>query len=460
MEGTEKKTGLPIIVIDNFNNLQKLTLVTRAFLATGHNLFELFSKLHPAIAASVLQFLSSNERAEAIQNLNKDFDPQILSFLDEGVRESVLDLWAVNEIAQKLEKLEGQDAIKILEELNVEERKALLLAINPAIRIFLEEGLAYPEETAGRLMQHQIVALPQEWDVVRTKSFFKNSKTIPLHIDEIYIFDKHRKPTGKVSLTDFMRADDKISLQNISSNIEAVLQTTTNQADVLFAFRTYALKAIPIVDVKERLVGVVHLTDIIDLIYSESQDEFLHSGGVEESDFYDTPVNTSIARLKWLSFSIIGSLITAILIGLFQKVIARNTMLVPLISFITTISSIAGIQVVTVNIRALINRELNLINLKSTFWKEIFVALINSVIIGVVFGITFSVRYLDYRLIYIITSSFIFNFLCSAIVGTVSPIMLQRMGMDPALGASVLLSCVIDILSTLSFLTIATWMLM
>lgn len=432
-----------------------VTLVRDLLENDPRRISEVFSTLHPATAASVLQFLVGHEREAVISELGQNFDPEILSFLDESIRESMLDLWAVHEIAQKLEQLDGQDALKILEELDKEERRALLRALNPDIRVFLEEGLAYPEDSAGRLMQRQVVAIPQEWNVAKTRDFLTTATNLPQDLSEIFLVDKSRKPIAKLCVVSLLNADAKTKVKDLAVPLEITFPAIADEKDIMFAFKTFALKSAPVVDKHDKLIGVLWVNDMIDVMYTEAQEEFLHAGGLEDSDFYDNVRKTTQARLRWLSFSIFGSTGVAMLMAMFNDVIAQKPELFPLLAVIMNISAVAGIQVVTVIIRALVNRELSFINIKRTLLKESLVAIINGILLGLFFGLLFTVRNMDYRIGLVFAASLILTMIYGALAGTVFPNIFNKLGFDPSLSSGAFLSCTIDAFATISFLLIA-----
>ncbi len=446
---------------DNFEKLQQMVNVVYELLDNDQKkIIELFQTLHPANAASILQFLSPNAREEVIAVLGQHFDPEILSYLDESVLETVLDLWAVHEIAQKLERIEDQqDVLKILEDLDKEERRAMLRALNPELRVFLEEGLAYPESTAGRLMQHQVVAVPYEWTVSKVRTFLSTATNLPKDLDEIFIVNKARKPVAKIAIATLIREPGSKYLKDICEELEVVFKANETDKDIVFAFKKYFMKSAPVVDKQDKLIGVVQITDIIDMIYDDAQEEFFHSGGLEESDFYDNLLETTRARLKWLTFSIFGSVGVAILIDSFRNMIAQKPILVALMAITTSISSVASMQVVTIIIRALVNRELNVINIKRTILKEVLVSLINGLILGIFFGVIFGIKAMDYKLSIVMLVSLTVSMLLSAITGTLFPMAFNKLGIDPALSSGAFLTCTMDGFSALTFFMIAKFML-
>lgn len=445
-----------IITNDKFQQIQEMVKVIRDLLESRkEDIVLIFDTMHPADAAILLQFLTHTEREEVVSVLGQSFDPEILSYLDESVRDSILDMWAVHELARKLEQLEGQDAIKILEELHKEERRALLRAVKPEIRVFLEEGLAYPEESAGRLMNHQVVAIPQDWTVGQVRSFLMTASSLPDDLLEIFVVDRMRSPIGKILLNRLFKESANVGIKEILVEIEVVFAATAQQDDIIFAFRKYSLISAPVVDKNNRLIGVISVNEILDLMHIQAQEGFLHSGGLDESDFYANWWQTSKARIRWLSVSMLASAVVAMMIDSFNDLISKRAELAALISIVMSMSGNAGVQVVTVIIRALMNRELGKVNTRRTVVKELMVGITNGVLLGIFFGCVFGLRDMDYRFIILFISSLILSMIWTAIAGTIFPIFLNRVGIDPALSAGVFLSATIDAVAAFAFLSIA-----
>lgn len=450
--------ALPSVVKKNrFEEAEQRVRIVRDFLEyKKEDIEKIFNSLHPGDAAITLQFLSSSEREEVVLILGHKFDIEILSFLDESVRESILDRWGVQELAQKLEELEGQDALRILEELHKEERRALLRAIRPEIRFFLEEGLSYSEGSAGRLMEHQVVAIPQEWKIDQVRKFLASAGNLPEDILEIFVVDKNRYPIGCISLNQILKVDGKSIVSDIAREIEVVFSADADQRDVTFSFRQYSLLAAPVIDLEDRLIGVISVQTVLDIMHTEAQEDFLHSGGMAESDFYENWWGTSKARIRWLSMSIFASLGIAILISFFQDMIAKKTELAVLITIVMSMSGNAGVQVVTVIVRALVNRELGQVNMGRAILKELVVGLINGIILGGFFGLFFWYKFADYKFGMLLTFSLVASMLWTAIAGTFLPIIMNKFGSDPALSAGPFLGATIDAFSCVAFLAIAT----
>ncbi len=452
---------LPIPLEDNFKQLHDLIKVIRNLLDENpKNIVQIFTSLHPSTAASVLQLMTQNEREEIIAILGTHFDPEILSYLDETVLDNILDLWAIHEVAEKLEHLDRQDAIKILEELHKEERRGLLRALKPQIRVFLEEGLSYAEETAGRLMQHQVVAIPLEWTVDKVTQFIKNANNLPEELEEIFIVNKERAPISKIHISTLLKHSPQTPIAQICTPIEFIFSCNDDQSDVCFKFRKYGIRDAPVIDENKKLVGIILITDIVDLIHQQAQNDMMHSGGLEESDFYRSLIKTSAGRLKWLSFSVFGSFGVAMIVDSFQELMATKVQLVALLTVVLNISAASGVQVVTVVMRAILNRELNTINFKRTLVKELLVAMINGAVLGLFFGLIFGIKTIDFKFSILVIGSLIVSFVGGSIAATLFPVLFNKFGIDPTLSSGALLGCTVDAITTFGFLWLARMIFM
>ncbi len=446
-----------LTVINNeFAKIQKLIIVVKALLEHDKDITKIFEKLHPSTAASILEFLNNQEREQAILSLEQNFDPEILNFLDPIIIEKISKLWDATEFAKILDQLEDNEIFKILENLEIEEQTEILKFLNIENQKFIKESLAYPEDSVGRIMDNQFIAINENAKVREAKNFISNNSDLIDDAIEIYLINTKFQPLYKLDLAALFKHKDEILLKDISSEIEVCFDIEAKPKDVVFAFKNYKEKSIPIVSKKKgKLIGIVKITEIIDLIYSFSEEEFLHSGGIQDSDFYSNLFQTSYARLKWLSFSTIGSVLIAFLIDEFRDIIQKKSELTALQTIISSITAVSAIQVVTVNIRAIADRKLTSLNMKSILWKEFCVSLINSAILGLIIGIIFGFKNGDFSFFFLITFSLIFSMNWGAISGTILPILFNKIKVDPALSSGTFLSVAIDAFSAFIFFSIA-----
>lgn len=414
--------------------------------------------LHAADIAQLIQLMSPYYRNEFVDILGENFNPEILTYLDDSVRESIIDLWAQTELSAALSKVEEQDAVEILSELDSDTRRTLLRTLKPELRILLEEGLAYPEYSAGRIMQHDFIALPKKWLVSQAIAFLQRAHAkIDSHI--IFIVDENRKPIGYINFSILFMSQHEKTLADISEPLIYQAKITDTQEDICLMFKKYFIDTIPIVDHKNKLVGIILLSNIIDIVYETAQESFLQSAGVTESDFYSTIFSTLAARWKWLAVSGLHSFLSAYVTYAFLDVISKNIILTPLIPVLGAVCGTAGLQAVTVTIRALIGRELVKANTLRSIRKEAIIGLFNGIITAIIITLLLIFFMLDHASILKIGGVFglsiFLGIIFSTVAGSAIPILLTRLNIDPAISAGPLLASFSDTVGLLIILNLA-----
>lgn len=452
---------LPTLVIENeFENLQKITNYLKELLEEDSlkDAGKLFNTLHPANAALVLQFLGKSERKELIEGMGKYFNPEVLIFLEEVIKDEVISWIATKQFSIMIEQLDERDAIEILKDLTKEQIEVIMPTLSLQMRKSLSIGLSYPENSAGRLMDHNIIAVPFDWTIGQIKHFLRISKILENH-EYIFLISKKGMPFGKISTMQLIREKPEEKAKNICEPIDIVFNYLTTIDDIIYSFRKYRVNAAPIINEKNVLIGMINLKDIIDIIHEKAQEDFLHSAGVSESDFYENFLTTSYKRIKWLSISILGALGVSVLINHFEFFLSQNPKITPLLSLITSITTTSAIQVVTVIISAILNRELGIINVKRAIIKEAIVSIINGLFIGGSIGIVLWALGFSAQIAFLLIISFVGSMFFSAVIATTLPFLLHKFDFDPSVSTGSLLSCITDAIAALAFLTLAKFAL-
>lgn len=444
--------------VDNISSL--LTQITEIIdQQNSTKLKEEMNKLHVADAAELIEILSPYYRNELISMLGNHFDSEIIAYLDESVREAIIDLWAQTELSAALSKVDEQDAVEILSELTPESRRSLLRTLKPELRIILEEGLAYPDYSAGRIMQHEFIALPKQWTVNQAIAFLHRANNSTIETNMIYLVDEQRKLVGSVSFAKLLMLGHDSTLEAVADKIVYQAKITDDQEDIFLMFKKYFVDTIPVIDSKDKLVGIILLSNIIDLIYENAQESFLQSAGVTESDFYSNVISTLNARWKWLAVSCLHSLLSAYVTYMFLDVLGKHLILATLNPILAAICGTAGLQTVTVTIRALIGRELIQANTFRAIRKEAIIGLLNGIASAIIISTLLFFIITDVTNIGAISLIFgisiFFGIILATFAGSVIPIFLTRMGIDPAISAGPLLSSFADTIGLLIILNLA-----
>lgn len=423
---------------------------------------EIAHELHAADFADLLQELTSEERRLIIAVTRHIIDPETLNHLDEAVREEVIDLMGPRELAQAVTELETDDAVEILEELDDDAKRRILEAMPAEERAGIEQGLTYPEDSAGRLMQRALVAVPQHWTVGETIDFLRANDDLPDDFYDLFIVDPTHTPVGAVPLSRAIRNKRAVKLTEIMETDFRVIPATMDQESAAHIFRQYGIVSAPVVDEGGRLIGVITVDDVVHVIEEEAEEDLLGIVGVSETDFHAPAVSTAWRRVRWLVVTLCNSAIAATVILQFQATIEQIVALAVLMPIVAAMGGNAGVQVITVTVRALATRDLQ--PRGHAVWrliaKELMVGAINGVVFAAIVGLAAALWFGSWELGAVLAGAMIFNMVWAGLAGTLIPVTLARFEIDPAIGAGPFLTTTTDVLGFFSFLGLATLFLL
>ena len=426
---------------------------------------ELIKPLHYADVADLLERLDAEDRARLVEIIRTNFDAAILSELDETVRDQIIDLLGLDEVAVAVSDLDTDDAVTVLEELDEAEQRQVLNSIPAAERTVIEEGLAYPKDSAGRLMQREFVSVPEGWTVGETIDYMRASvdsedNNLPDYFYSIFVVDPDHKPVGKVMLDQLLRTRRPVRMTEIVEPEKKVVAVTMDQEDVAFLFRQRDLVSAPVVDELGRLVGVVTIDDIVDVIDEEHEEDIMYLAGIGEDDLYDAAIDTTRARFSWLAVNLLTAIVASLVISLFDATIDQLVALAILMPIVASMGGNAGTQTLTVTVRALAMKELTATNAARVIGKEILVGAINGVLFAVFAGVVVWVWFGSQVLGLVIGLAMVVNMTVAGLAGTTIPLMLEHARIDPAIASSVFLTTVTDVVGFFVFLGLAAIILL
>ena len=423
----------------------------------------LVGDLHPSDSADLLERLSADERTGAIEFLRDDFDPEILSELDETVRDHVVELMGMENVAAAVQEMDSDDALDVIEELDEDEQQQVLDAIPAGDRTILEEGLSYPEDSAGRLMQREVVTVPTFWNVGEAIDFLRQSAdldgppeaTLPDQFYDLFVVDPAHRPVGTITLSKVLRTGRPVAVTDIMETDMRILPVSMDQEDVAFVFRQRDLVSAPVVDEAGRLVGAITIDDVVDVIHEEHEEDIMRLGGVQEDDLYDATVATTQARFSWLLVNLVTAILASLVIGLFNATIEQMVALAVLMPIGASMGGNAGTQTLTVAVRALAMKELTPTNAGRVIGKEALVGVFNGVLFAGLIGGVAWVWFGNSALGLVIGLAMIVNMFVAGLAGTTIPLALNRMGVDPAVASGVVLTTITDVVGFFVFLGLA-----
>ena len=425
----------------------------------------LIEPLHYADVADLLERLDGEDRARLVEIIRSDFNAEILSELDETVRDQIIDLLGLEEFSAAVSDLNTDDAVTVLEELDEVEQRQVLDYIPVAERTVIEEGLAYPKDSAGRLMQRELVSVPEVWTVGETIDYVRSSvasedNNLPDHFYSIFVVDPEHKPVGKVMLDQLLRTRRPVKMTEIVEPEKKIVAVTMDQEDVAFLFRQRDLVSAPVVNESGRLVGVITIDDIVDVIDEEYEEDIMYLAGIGEDDLYNATIDTTRARFSWLSINLLTAIVASLVISLFDATIDQLVAVAILMPIVASMGGNAGTQTLTVTVRALAMKELTATNAARFIGKEVLVGAINGLLFAVFAAAVVWVWFGSQILGLVIGLALVVNMIVAGLAGTTIPLMLEHARIDPAIASSVFLTTVTDVVGFLVFLGLAAIILL
>ena len=431
----------------------------------GARVKDLVAPLHYADVADLLEHLSAEERHALIDVIRDGFDAEILSELDETVRDEIIEWLGIADVAAAVAELESDDAVQIIEELDEAEQQKVLEAIPAGERTLIEEGLAYPEDSAGRLMQRELVTVPTFWNVGQTIDFMRHSAdleedALPAVFYDIFVVDPAHKPVGAVPLSRLLRTRRPVPVAEIMDAEMKLIPVETDQEDVAFLFRQRDLVSAPVVDDGGRLVGAITIDDVVDVIHEELEEDIMRMGGVREDDLYSAAVDTTRSRFSWLVVNLATAILASLVIGFFEATIEQIVALAVLMPIVASMGGNAGTQTMTVVVRALAMKELTSTNTLRVIGKELLVGAFNGILFAALTGGVAWMWFGSPALGVVIALAMIINMVVAGLAGTTIPLVLERAGVDPAVASGVVLTAITDVVGFFGFLGLAALILL
>ena len=413
--------------------------------------------LHQSELGDVLEALHPEQRRALVDLLGSDFDFSALNEVDEAIRLDIVDNLPNAQIAQAVQELDSDDAVYILEDLEKEDQDEILSQLPFTERIRLRRALDYPEETAGRRMQTEFVAVPPFWTIGQTIDYMREDKNLPDRFSQIFVIDPSFKLLGAIDLDQILRTKRAVKVEEIMHETLHAIPATMDQEEAAREFEQYNLLSAAVVDENGRLVGVLTIDDVVDVIQEEAEEDLLRMGGVGDEELSDSVLATSRSRVPWLLVNLGTAFLAASVIGLFDRTIEHIVALAVLMPIVAGMGGNAGSQTMTVTVRALATRDLDIYNAARIIRRELGVGFVNGVVFAVLIGMVAGFWFRDPNLGGIIAAAMIINMFAAALAGILIPLVLDRFKIDPAVASAVFVTTVTDCVGFFAFLGLATW---
>ena len=415
--------------------------------------------LHPSDVANLIENLSSETRAKLIEIEEFDIDPEIFVEINESIQTEILQLLSSESISKIIKRLESDNAISIIENLNKEKKDSVLDKLPPKDRFLLEEGLSYPEDSAARIMQREFTAVPSDWSVGQTIDYLRESKDLPEEFLEIFVVNNDFKPIGIVPSSRVLRTPREKKMNSIMREMPVLISVNMDKEEVGHTFENYNLVSAGVVNKNNKLVGMITADDVVTVVQEEAEEDVLRLAGVGDEEITDSVIVKTKRRFNWLLLNLFTALLATWVISLFGASIEQMVALAFLMPIVASMGGNAGTQTLTVSVRALATKELTAANAIKIITKETFVGGINGLIFAIIIGVLASYWFQDNLLGIVIALAMILNLLIAGMAGILIPLSLNKFKIDPALASGVILTTITDVFGFLSFLGLASILL-
>jgi len=412
--------------------------------------------LHPSDVANLIENLPEETRTKLIELESFSIAPEIFIELNESIQSDVLKLLSIDSIANIIKRLESDNAVAILENLDLVKKNLILDKLPPKDRFLLEEGLSYPEDSAARIMQREFTAVPSDWTVGQTIDYLRESKDLPQEFLEIFIVDNDFKPIGTAPSSRVLRASRDSKMNAIMREMPVLISVNMDKEEVGHTFENYNLVSAGVVNKNNKLVGMITADDVVTVVQEEAEEDVLRLAGVGNEEITDTVFVKTRRRFNWLLVNLATALLASWVISIFGAEIEKVVALAFLMPIVASMGGNAGMQTLAVTIRAIATKELSSSNINKIVGKEFLIGVLNGIIFAIITGIIVHLWFKQIDLSVIIAASMVLNMIVAGLFGILIPVTLKKMNIDPALASSVFVTTVTDVIGFLSFLGIGS----
>lgn len=419
--------------------------------------YRLAQPLHAADIADLFELTPRGDRGDLARALGDLMSGDVLAEINDYVREDLLDVLPAAMVADLAGQMDTDDAVAFIEDLEEDEQQAVLAELDPEDRAAIEDALSYADETAGRIMQRELVAAPEHMSVGQLIDFLRDNPDLTTEFWEIFIVDPQHRPIGTCRLSWILRTPRDISLSDVMKRSQTLIPVDMDQEEVALRFQKYALISAAVVDDAGRLVGVITADDIVHIIQEESGEDILLLSGAGEGDINEPISDSYKARVRWLIANLGTAMVASFIIAQFGAAIETMVALAILMPIVASIGGNAGTQTLAVTVRALATNQLTQSNTMRSIWREVRVAMLIGATVAIIAGLGAWAVFGNPMLGGVIASAILFNIVIAGLSGVAIPIFLDRLDQDPAVSSSIFVTMITDSMGFLIFLGLAVF---
>lgn len=413
-------------------------------------------ELTAADTGELLAKINEEDRAELVGMYSEALDPLAFTEMDQELSRKTLEDMPAVDVAALLAELESDDAIELIENLSPEFQNEIMRKLSAKMRVVLEEGLSFPEDSAGRIMQREFVAIPQFWTVGKTIDYLRAAgDNLPEEFFDVFVIAPNYTIVGEIPLNKMIRAPRSSKVEDLALDNPYTIPADMDQEEAAHLFRRENLVSAPVVDQGGRMIGVITIDDVIDVIDEEAEEDIFRLAGLDAADMYHAVFSTTGKRFRWLFLNLLTAILASVVISFFDATIEQIVALAVLMPIVASMGGNAGTQTLTVAVRALSTKELSGHNSLRMIWKETLVGFLNGALFALIAGVTAALWFESQMLGLVIGAAMIVNMFVAGLFGAGIPIAIQRLGGDPAVSSTVLLTTVTDVVGFFAFLGLA-----
>ena len=421
----------------------------------------LVNSLSPAEIGNLLESLPATKRGVVWGLVDPEDDGEVLVHVGEDVRESLLADMDPDEIVAAAETLDLDDLAEIIEDLPDKVIEEVLKSMDRENRERLEQALSYPYDSAGRLMNPDVITVRTDVTVDVVLRYLRLRGEIPEHTDYLFVVSRRHQYLGRVAVSALLIHDPLTPINELIDDEQPAIPVNTDANQVATQFSDYDWITAPVVDENNILLGRITIDDVVDIIREQAEHQAMGAAGLDEDEDLFSPVpRAAKRRALWLGINLLTAFLASWVIGRFEATLQQVVALAVLMPIVASMGGVAGTQVLTLMVRGIALGQVGVGNLRALIAKEVLVGVLNGLVWAFVVGVVCALWFQDAKLGLVIAAAMTINLVAAALAGVLVPITLKRMNIDPALAGGVVLTTFTDVIGFLSFLSLGTLILL
>ena len=432
-----------------------------------NQLLESSSELSQDEIRSLLKKLSSSEIAHALESsppkqrklffslLETNEEGDVLVDLGEEIQQELVSNISNEELAEAVKELEPDETVDILQNLPEDRMNTILSKMSYRDRKRIEIGLTYPENTAGGLLNTDVISVRPSHSIEVVINYLRDQEELPDNTDKIFVVNKEDEYIGEIAISKIITCKPNLTVRETMSTSSNPILVSQDDKEVATIFERNDIISSAVIDESGKLIGRITIDDVLDVIREDADQNFLGMAGVAE-DTFAPPGRAARSRVFWLSMNLLTAFIASMTINIFKDVLDQIVYLAILMPIVASMGGVAATQTLTIVLRGLTLEQINSSNLRWLFKRELAVSILNGLVLSILVGFVTYFWFHEITLALLISFALIINLVSSVIAGVFVPIILRKLNQDPAISGSVVVTTVTDVIGFLSFLGLAT----